>query len=293
MMLFAVPDATVCGPVIGTPVPGCDPTAVSTSFRNSMYGNAMGVSPTGAVRPNGTDFWWDSFPGNTGNCWYDNTAAPGKSVTSSPQSLPSCNGGKNPETSIGTGDIGNEAELAACLAGFQLSGYPAGNSTLCSWATTPQQPGSGGLLGSLATVADTLTTAQRQSFSDLCSNAPGSRTCAPYRGELGVGTWVSSVLAALLPDTVVADPPGTRRLSTYTCSWWRQADASARAGLVDRIQHWVGGSVDGDRRAGYGSVLSRAQAAGVFEDRCSTGYAGTLALYKIYGAAAAFINANR
>jgi hypothetical protein len=293
MMLFAVPDATVCGPVIGTPVPGCDPTKVSTSFGNSMYGNAMGVSPDGAVKPNGTDFWWDSFPGNTGNCWYDNTAAPGKTVSTSPSNLPSCNGGANPETSVGTGDVPNESELAACLAGFQISGYPAGNSTLCSWATTPQQPGSSttGLLTNLLST-DTLAVTQRQVFTDLCANAPASRTCAPFRAQLGAGSWVSSVLQSLLPDTVVADPPGTRKLSTYTCSWWRQADASARAGLVDRLSNWVGGSVDGDTRVGYGSVLSRAQAAHVFQDRCSTGYAGSLALYKIYGAAAAFINAN-
>jgi hypothetical protein len=292
MMLFAVPDAAVCGPAIGTPVPGCSPTQVSTSFRNLMYGNVMGVAPGGAVQPNGTDFWWDSFPGNTGNCWYGNTAAPGKSVTSSPALLPSCNGGKNPETSIGTGDVVNESELAACLAGFQLSGYPAGNSTLCSWATTPKQPGtSSGLLGMMTTVAS--LAAQQQSFTDLCSVTPGSRTCAPFLDDLGVATWVESVLHTLLPDTIDATSPGTLPLSTYTCSWWRQADAATRAGLVDRLQNWVGGPIEGDKLVGYGSVLTRSQAAHVFEDRCSTGYAGSLALYKIYGAAAAFINTNR
>jgi hypothetical protein len=292
MMLFAVPDAAVCGPAIGTPVPGCSPTQISTSFRNLMYGNVMGLAPDGAVQPNGTDFWWDSFPGNTGNCWYGNTAAPGKSVTTSPALLPSCNGGKNPETSIGTGDVVNESELAACLAGFQLSGYPAGNSTLCSWSTTPPKPGtSSGLFGLMSTLAT--STAQRQAFTDLCSVTPGSRTCAPFLDDLGVATWVDSVLRTLLPDTVDAKSPGTLPLSTYTCSWWRQADVATRAGLVDRLQNWVGGPIEGDTLVGYGSVLTRSQAAHLFEDRCSTGYAGSLALYKIYGAAAAFINTNR
>ena len=79
VMLFAVPDATVCGPVVGstTPVPGCDPAKISTSYNNSFTANVMGVAPDGAVQPNGTDFWWDAFPGNTGNCWWGNIAAPG------------------------------------------------------------------------------------------------------------------------------------------------------------------------------------------------------------------------
>jgi hypothetical protein len=292
MMLFAVPDATVCGPLIGVPMTGCDPTKISTSYRNQMHDNVMGVSPTGAVKPNGTDFWWDSFPGNTGNCWYRNTAAPGKTVTSSPLLLPSCNNGVDPSTSIGTGDLPNEAELAACLAGFDISGYPNGNSTLCSWTTTPPQPGTGGgLLGTIATL--TGLTAQEQSFADLCTTATGSRTCTPFLGDLGITSWVASALQTLMPDPAVAAPTGNLPLSTYTCSWWRQADATARAGLADRIQHWVGGSVDGNTRVGYGSVLTRDQATRLFDDRCSTSYAGTLALYKIYGAAAAFINANR
>ena len=296
MMLYAVPDATVCGPLIGVPMTGCDPTTISTSYGNKMHDNVMGVSPTGAVLPNGLDFWWDSFPGNTGNCWYANTAAPGKTVTTSPVVLPSCNNGANPETSIGTGDLANEAELAACLAGFETSGYPAGNPALCSWPTTPQQPGtSSGLLGLLTSTPNVAD--QEKAFADLCAAAPGSRTCAPFLDQLGSTGWVATALQTLLPDTVVADPPGTDRLSTYTCSWWRQADASARAGLADRIEHWVGGPVDGaldgNSRAGYGTTLTRNQAALLFDDRCSTSYAGSLALYKIYGAAAAFIGTNR
>jgi hypothetical protein len=136
-MLFAVPDATVCGPVIGSsiPVPGCDPTKFSTSYRNKFYGNVMGVTPGGLARPNGTDFWWDSFPTNTGNCWYSNTAAAGKRVTTSPPLLPNC----VLLPSIGTGST-NEVELLACFGASQLGGY---NATLCPWFTTPPKPGSG------------------------------------------------------------------------------------------------------------------------------------------------------
>jgi len=133
-MLFAVPDATVCGPVIGStvPVPGCNPLKFSTSYRDKFYGNVMGLAPGNVALPNGTDFWWDSFPTNTGNCWYANVAAPGKHVTTSPL-LPAC----TLLPSVGIGST-NEAELLTCFGATQLNlGY---NPTLCPWFTTPPKP---------------------------------------------------------------------------------------------------------------------------------------------------------
>jgi Right handed beta helix region len=135
-MLFAVPDATVCGPVVGSsvPVPGCNPMAFSTSYRNKFYGNVMGVTPGGAASPNGVDFWWDSFPTNTGNCWYGNTAASGKKVTTSPSPLPNC----ALLPSIGVGSL-NEIELLACFGATETVGY---DPTLCPWFKTPPKPAS-------------------------------------------------------------------------------------------------------------------------------------------------------
>jgi hypothetical protein len=140
-MLFAVPDATVCGPPpVGAsiPVPGCDPAKFSTSYRNRFYGNVMGVAPDGRVEPNGTDFWWDAYPTNTGNCWYSNTAAPGAAVTTSPSNLPSCAGGSNPSASMGTGDVANEAELGTCFAAITVGG--GYNPATCPWFTVPPKP---------------------------------------------------------------------------------------------------------------------------------------------------------
>jgi len=132
-MLFAVPDATVCGPTnTGPPVDGCDPTKFTTSYDNHFYGNTMGVAPSGKKMPNGVDFWWDSFPTNTGNCWYDNAAA-GK-VRTSPGSLPACKG----SPSIGLGST-NEVELVSCFGALAGGGY---NAALCPWFTTPPRPGS-------------------------------------------------------------------------------------------------------------------------------------------------------
>src|SRR4051794_22171270 len=80
-MIFAVPDAFVCDdPQVQ--VPGCDPSKTSTSYNNSFHDNLMGIAPNGSHQPNGQDFWWSSWPGTTGNCWYANRSY--KPITSEP-----------------------------------------------------------------------------------------------------------------------------------------------------------------------------------------------------------------
>jgi hypothetical protein len=148
VMIFAVPDQFVCGPAGIDPalLAGCDPTKVppSTSYNNHVYGNKMGQSPTGAKAPNGLDFWWDQYAGNTGNCWYDNTGKNGDraSVTADPplapvagQSLP----GFLPEdcdaaTNVGTGNPVKEEELLGCYASFTY------DVDACPWFSTPPKP---------------------------------------------------------------------------------------------------------------------------------------------------------
>ena len=287
VMLFAVPDATVCGPPpVGsaTPVPGCDPAGVSTSYGNRFHGNTMGVSPKGAAQPNGTDFWWDNFAGNTGNCWWDNTAAPGQSVTTSPLLLPDCSGGTDPSLSVGTGDVGNEAELAACLAGYTTDGYPDGNSTICSWTITPEKPGTSSGLP----LSNVDTNLQAAEFAAICAQGLSPRLCQPFRGWF-MDRFASIFAApdlATMPDVA---PAGTRgRLSSFTCSWWRGADEAHRVGMVQRIRNLATGRVDGTTAVGYGAGMSDARAYELFEDRCSVFHTGPFALYKLYGAAAPF-----
>ena len=148
VMLYAVPDQLVCGPGVGSVDPsqlaGCDPTKVppSTSYNNQFYGNVMGVAPDGTKKPNGTDFWWDSFAANTGNCWHDNTGVNGDraSLTSTPPQAPVAGTslpGFLPEdcsTSVGSGGADQESELLACFADIT-----AGTHT-CPWFSTPAKP---------------------------------------------------------------------------------------------------------------------------------------------------------
>ena len=86
-MLLAVPDALSCPPGSET----CTPTnASSTSYDNRFHHNSMGRAPGGTIKPNGVDFWWDEFPGDTGNCWYANTGPDGTngSWTGDPERFP-------------------------------------------------------------------------------------------------------------------------------------------------------------------------------------------------------------
>ena len=281
LMLFAVPDATVCGPVIGstTPVPGCSVTGISTSYNNKFYGNVMGVAPSGAAKPNGTDLWWDSFPTNTGNCFWNNTGPDGAEATSN-GFLPTCLNGALPALSIGTGNPVAEAELISCLAGYTVSGYPAGDARICSWPMTPAEPG--------AEPTTTLGSLQTQVFKEYCDANPSARTCSSYLLSIVNLSFLDQILAPLKPAPAAAPTTSSRPLSLYTCSWWRQADDSEKLGLVQRLRNFAGGPVEGDTLVGYGNVLPDGGAIQLFDDRCSTGYAGAFALYKIYGAAAAF-----
>jgi hypothetical protein len=281
LMLFSAPDATVCGPVIGSPVTGCDPAKMSTSHNNTFSGNVMGVARDGSARPNGTaDFWWDSFPGNTGNCWFGNTGPGGRRATASPSSLPDCAKGTKPSSSIGTGSPQNEGELVACLAGFQVSGYPNGNQEICTWTQTPGKPAAG-------------ASRRRDALASFCGVVGANPTCAPFAAYLARrgapllprppafgfasgGSW-------LTPATVTDTP-----LGRYTCGVWRGASAPARAGILRRLRNWVGGPVAGSRLLGYGSVLPDGQAAALLDARCTAPGASPFVLYRIYGPAAAF-----
>jgi hypothetical protein len=263
-------------------VPGCNELKVSTSHHNKFHHNTMGVSPDNEVKPNGVDFWWDSFPLNRGNCWWSNTAAPGKAVTSSPARLPNCLGGRFPALSVGTGALLNEVELVACFAGFTLGPYPAGNDLLCSWTKTPPQP------GGQSTALKVDTTAQKKGLAAICANGLATRLCAPYKAGLQALAGTSSLKSAPDPFAGVKASSSEGPLGSFTCSWWRRADAAHRLGIVQRIQRFATGRIDGTKALGFGASMSDAQTAGLFESRCSTFQTGPFALYKLYGAAAPF-----
>ena len=164
--LFAVPDALVNGGggegdiAPGIACPDAPANGISTSCGNQMYNNQMGMAPAGFTfpaeasdfgnvrssgtsrkMPNGTDFWWDEFAGNTKNCWFNNKGSDGTpaSITgpgagSAPDPLPS-----NCQTSTGTGDTPSWSIELDCADGPDEETGPLS----CPWLQTPPKPAGG------------------------------------------------------------------------------------------------------------------------------------------------------
>jgi hypothetical protein len=140
-MLLAVPDAISCPPGAQT-CTVANPS--STSFGNRYYDNVMGRAPSGKVKRNGVDFWWDQFPTDTGNCWFNNVGPNGTNAswTSDPARSPTPNKavpGFLPEScgdtgGTGTGDAAKEAMLVYCAEA-------AIGDTSCDWYAEPSKPG--------------------------------------------------------------------------------------------------------------------------------------------------------
>jgi hypothetical protein len=173
-MLLAVPDALVSGGgAEGDVFPGVScatqSSGLSTSCGNHYFNNKMGQVPPGFVfpkvlgqfgvphgdrasarQPNGTDFWWDEFRSNTGNCWFGNVGSDGTaaSVTGAgeagktpgipPNPLPDCAGGQDPSSSTGAGDDAKTIYLVDCSNGPDEDSGPLD----CDWWTPPAAPGS-------------------------------------------------------------------------------------------------------------------------------------------------------
>jgi hypothetical protein len=159
-MLLGIPDAVINGPPEGNVNEGiaCLTPGLSTSCDNRYFNNRMGQVPPGfefpdaldlfdvphgsgaGPLPNGTDFWWNEFTGNTGNCWFDNTGFDGTeaSVTGPgagdpPEILPS-----DCATSVGPGDVMKLIIALDCSEGPDEETGPGE----CDWWQPPPQPGS-------------------------------------------------------------------------------------------------------------------------------------------------------
>ena len=172
-MLIAVPDVVSGETGAGT-----------TSNRNRFHGNFMGIGPSGAKMPNGVDFWWDQYPGNTDNCWYEN----GDVSTDPPAPfMPSdC---KN--TSSGAFYASRSSELGGCAGSLEFGDQtrtgsgsnPQYDANACPWFQSPPKPGS----TSVAT-AISLSAADATSFArvvtDMC-DLVGADTlsCDAFRGR--------------------------------------------------------------------------------------------------------------
>jgi hypothetical protein len=249
-MLFSVPDQLICGPAAnGNEQAGCDPNGQTTSFYNSHYENHMGVRPDGTADPNGTDFWWDPYPGTVGNCWWGNIPAEGAEITTSPGPLPDCDNGTNPDESMGMGNPAQTGELLSCLAAFETRTYDPNGP--CPWFKTPPEPQPGG--------------------SSSASGSSSAFSAAP----------------ALVARHGTKPLDRRSDFSGISCTDWNSASAEDRAWLVAKITEFVGGVVvDEEKAVGYGDVLTTDQANALFNTTCSTEAAEGFLLYKLFSYAA-------
>jgi hypothetical protein len=251
-MLFSVPDQLVCGDAAGgNQQAGCNPNGQTTSFNNRQFDNWMGLRPDGTADPNGIDFWWDPYPGTTGNCWWDNHTPPGRSITADPAPLPNCENGTKPEQSVGTGNPKQTGELLGCVAAFESRSFDPNGP--CPWFKTPPEPQPGG---------NSQGTGASEAFTPV----------VPVR------------------RSTTATRPIDRRsdFSAVSCAEWNAADATDRAWIIGKLKEFLGGVVvDGERAVGYGDTLTTQQATQLFDNWCPNTYADAFVLYKLYSYAAA------
>jgi hypothetical protein len=193
-MLMSVPDAISCAPNTDGTAPPCTPQGAGTTSNNNMYtGNVMSRTPDGKPMPNGVDFWWDEYAGNTGNCWPSNKgqANDANSVTSDPPRAPGdatvpgflpvkdCNSPNN----TGDGDAHKESVLGACAVDFQNGSYDA---TVCDWFAMPPKPGAKGENGPPPGAPFDASYVSGKNYPSLCTLIGGtSLTCSPFQHRLG------------------------------------------------------------------------------------------------------------
>ena len=118
----------------GTSPPGCRASSATTpswsaqfdtSHENRVYGNRMGVSPTGEKRANRIDVWWDGQGRN--NCWQE------RPPRSEPAVLPRCGAGGAP---AGPGPDRYIAEPGKVLKLYECNDYNLEEARIpgnCDW----------------------------------------------------------------------------------------------------------------------------------------------------------------
>jgi hypothetical protein len=278
-MVFAVPDAIVCGPDSGNKQKGCDPSRVSTSFYNRHFDNVMGQAPDGRVLPNGTDFWWDSFTGNRGNCWYRNRG-PRPITYDPPPRLPDCADGQDPASSVGVTDNENEAELITCAATFETRDF--GPNSPCPWVHAPSKPTS----AKRAAPSGGQDKRLAATYTRFCAEHPLSGTCDPtLAGRLRL----PRAFAYKDAGSVRPKLPPTFNLQLYLCKNWRADSEPVRRYVIRRLREITSGQITGTGVRGRGTVLPDDEAHRLFDNYCSQHFARGFLLYKLYGFSAGFV----
>jgi hypothetical protein len=309
-MLLSIPDAIVGLDPEGSVDPGVScPTApsVSTSCNNHYYDNHMGQAPPDFTKrawnglrfgsphgdladrslPNGVDFWWDEWSGNTGNCWFDNTGSDGTaaSVTgpgagSPPEVLPS-----DCATSNGGGDAAKTAILLDCS--MWERGQTAADRPACDWFSSPPEPGTAAAEREQARtereLADFLRTAEAQRLSErLARYSTPTATAARARAADPVEQSPADL------DRFGAEPLGPVTAGSVArmaqCRDWRSGGHAARMATIYDVRSQIN-LEDGTVEI---PALTDDEAYELFQSACSHDFARGFRLYKLYARATGY-----
>ena len=210
-----------------------------------------------------TDFWWDQYLGNTGNCWHDNTGKDGTppSVTSTPPAplLPSaCD-----SSSVGTVGPQQEPELLNCLADieFDTSHLSVVHDAVEAVGRLQSHQTPAPSLALICCIA-LLGGLRRLGGDDA---PPASRTEQPAAASVGVGPQAN-------------------------CTDWKNGHASiSGAAPWSQLRKFAGGPVGSSAGIQNGPVLDDDRAYKLLQSYCANCFARGFKLYKLYERAAAFV----
>jgi hypothetical protein len=112
-----------------------DPSKLyDTSNNNRTFANTMGITPSGKVRHNGMDHWWDD-QGN-GNCWQDNESSRGEATDNFTVPPAACaDGGSSFTPGLAVKDAG----FLSC-AQYDRNDPTWRHPPECEWFDDPEKP---------------------------------------------------------------------------------------------------------------------------------------------------------
>jgi hypothetical protein len=231
--------------------------------------------PAGPSLPNGTDFWWDNWDTNTGNCWFNNTGSDGtaRSVTGPglpnpvPRVLPS-----DCATSVGTGNPAKLAYLVECADGPDQDTGPMD----CDWWDTPPRPGS-----AAAKRKERRTAAAVARWSRSPEAAALKRRLARLRMGITPEQLAPRMREAPFGNDGVGPVRAGSTAQFAACRDWRRGTKNQRYVTIAHIR----GQLTPQSATQPVSPLFDEDAYRMFEKVCTTPGSDSLRLYKLYARA--------
>ena len=235
-MLFAAPDATICGPAIGTPGHGLRPDEGLDLLRQPVLRQRHGRRARRQRRAQRDGLLVGHLPGEHRQLLVSRTSRrPGRADHDLAGVAAGLQRRQGPELEHG------HRRRPATRASSRLPGRLRG-------VGLPERQPDGLLLDQDAAAAggSRARSSSSTALATFCALVGANPTCAPFARQLTAGgtSLAASVPTAdgdasawMLPASITARP-----LGLYTCASWKMAGPAVRRGVLARLHNWVGGS---------------------------------------------------